>query len=207
MATTDRTPEAFAGELEALKRRGCSLLVVGPGAGRSRCRDLLGQEGRKRLVVDAGYGVDPAPGDDRSVVRAGVDEVRSATAASSASGDAPSADPPTLDSVADELLERIDRLDAAGLEPAELRVCLGDLDALASDRSGDPAAFLGAATDRIREASGMGHAHLPDTSPLRAAVEPLFDVTVEVRAVPAGRQQRWLLHDAGLDSGWIAVDD
>ena len=208
MDAVDRSQEAFASELEALKRRGCFLLVVGPGAGTTRCHDLLGDDDRDRtrLVVDTRRGPDPTPGGDSSVVRAGVDDVRSASAATPSTGDTPAPEPPDLDAVADELVGRIDRLDAAGLDAGELRVCLGDLGALDSDRSGDLLAFLRVVTKRVRGANGMGHAHLTDTSPLRATVNPVFDVTVEIRPVPTGRQQRWLLHEAGLDSGWIAVE-
>jgi hypothetical protein len=133
--------------------------------------------------------------------------VRSASAASTAGDDPFHPGIPDLDAIAEEILDRVARLDAEGLGESELRVCLGDLESLASDRSGDLVGFVEAVTDRVREANGMGHAHLPDTSPLRATVEPLFDITVEVRPVPEGRQQRWLLHEAGLDSGWVAVDD
>ena len=193
MGTVDRPPDAFAGELETLKRRGCAILVVGPDAGMTRCETLLGDDSqdRERLVVDA------------PMVCAGVSDVRSATAASATPDDAPSPGETDLDTVADELLERIDRLD--GLDPGELRVCLGDIGVLESDGAGDLTAVLRRVTERIREVSGMGHAHLPDTSPLRAEVEPLFAVTVETRPVPGGRQQRWLLHEAGLDSGWLPV--
>jgi hypothetical protein len=208
MGAVDSAPDAFSRELEALKRRGCMLLVVGPDAGMTRCETLLGDDerDRKRLLVDAHDHQHPYPGSggDSLVVRAGGSDVRSATTAS-ASGDAPSPGATDLDAVADELIEQIDRLDADGLEPGELRVCLGDLGALTPDGSGDPTAVLAAVTERIREVSGMGHAHLSDTSPLRVTVEPLFAVTVEVRPVPGGRQQRWLLHDAGLDSGWLPV--
>jgi len=108
--------------------------------------------------------------------------------------------------IAAELVERVDRLAADGLAPGQLRACFGDLAVLGSGRGEELAAFLAAVIERVREASGMGHGHLPDTSPLRTEIEPLFDVTVEVRPVPGGRQQRWLLHEAGLDSGWIAVE-
>ena len=206
MGASDPTSEAFAGELRALKRRGCNLLVVGPAAGTTLCGDFLGDDerGRERLLVDTQSG--PTPGNDASVVRAGPGEIRSASAASPAPENPGVTEPATLDDVAGDLLDRIDRLEADGLEPGQLRVCLGDLGVLDSDRSSDLAAFVETVTDRIREANGMGHAHLSDTSPLRAAVEPLFAVTVEVRPVPTGRQQRWLLHEAGLDSGWIAVE-
>lgn len=211
METTDQSARAFAGELEALKRRGCTLLVVGPDAGMVRCESLLGDDdrNRERLVVSThdGLHLDADSGNGSGFVHVGAGDVRAASAVSAPHVETTHSGATELDAVADELVDQIDRLDAAGLEPGELRVCLGDLDALTSDRSGDPTAFLEIVTDRIREAGGMGHAHLPDTSPLRATVEPAFEVTVEVRAIPAGRQQRWLLHDAGLDSGWVPVGD
>lgn len=206
METADRSTGRFAGELRALKRRGCTILVVGPAAGMTRCGDLLGDDerARERFVVDTHHA--PGSGDDPSVVRAGPGDVRSASAAPSAPGTTPSPETPDVDAVAGELIDRIDRVDAGGLEPGELRVCLGDLAALASDREA-LTGFVESVAERIRAARGMGHAHLPDTSPLRAAVEPLFEVTVEVRPVPEGRQQRWLLHDADLDSGWIGIEE
>jgi hypothetical protein len=203
MRAVDNAPGAFSRELEALKRRGCTLLVVGPDAGMSRCETLLGDDDRDRtrFVVDTHNG--PSPDTDSCLVRAGASDVRSATPAST--GDAPSSGPTDLETAADELLDRIDRLDPDSLEPGHLRVCLGDLGVLAPDRTADVTAALSPVTERIREESGMGHAHLSDTSSLRARVEPLFAVTVEIRLVPGGRQQRWLLHEAGLDSGWLPV--
>ena len=200
--------DGFAGELEALKGRGCIVLLVGPGAGTIRCGDLLGDDDRDRtrLVVDTRHDLEGDPGEDPYVVHAGSSDVRSASA-SATPGEASLPETPGLDVIAGELVDRIDSLDAGELEPGELRMCLGDLGSLLSDRSGDPVAFVETVGGRIRESSGMGHAHLPDTSPLRATIEPLFDVTVEIRPVPEGRQQRWLLHEADLDSGWIAVED
>lgn len=205
MGAVDTVPGAFSRELEALKDRGCTLLVVGPDAGMSRCETLLGDDDRNRtrLVVDTHNG--PSPDTDSRVVSAATSDVRSATPASSTTGDVPSSGATDLDAAVDELLDRIDRLDAHTLEPGQLRVCLGDLDVLAPDRTTDVTAALSPVTERIREESGMGHAHLSDTSPLRARIEPLFAVTIEIRPVPGGRQQRWLLHEAGLDSGWLPV--
>jgi hypothetical protein len=205
MGAVDNAPDAFSGELEALKRRGCTLLVVGPDAGMSRCETLLGDDDRDRtrLVVDTHDG--PSPATDSPIVRPDTGDVRSATAASSTAGDDPSPAETAPDAVAHELIARIDRLDADGPEPGQLRVCLGDLGSLAPDGPADMTSFLAPVTERIREASGIGHAHLSDTSPLRTTVEPLVAVTVEVRPVPGGRQQRWLLHEAGLDSGWLPV--
>jgi len=206
MEAADRGPDAFAEELDALKRRGCTILVVGPDAGMSRCESLLGDDERDRTRLVVGTHDCSSPDTGILVVRPGESDVRSATAASTA-GDAPSPGAADIDAVASELVDRIDRLDADELEPGELRVCLGDLGVLAPEGSADPGAVLSAVIERILEASGMGHAHLSDTSPLRARVEPLFAITIEVRPVPGGRQQRWLLHEAGLDSGWIPAGD
>jgi hypothetical protein len=209
MGTTGQTPGAFAEKLEALKRRGCTLLVVGPDAGMTRCETLLGEDGqdRERLVVDTHHGPHPDPGSggNAAFVRAGSD-VRAASAVSAPQVETSGSDETDLDAVADELTDRIDRLDAEGVEPGQLRVCLGDLGALGRDDPGELTGFLETVTERIHRASGMGHGHLSDTSPLRATIEPLFSVTIEVRPVPGGRQQRWLLHEADLDSGWIPTE-
>ena len=209
METADQPSRAFAGELETLKRRGCTLLVVGPDAGMARCESLLGDDDRdrERLVVDTRDDPHPETGSASPFVHAGVGDVRAASAASASHAEASLPGATDLDAVAGELIDRIDRLEAGGLEPGELRVCLGDLGVLAPNGSDSLSGFLETVTDRIREAAGMGHAHLSDTSPLRATIEPLFAVTVEVRPVPGGRQQRWLLHEVGLDSGWIPIGD
>jgi len=204
MSQADRDPDAFAQELAGLKREGCTLLVVSPPCGRARCEDLLGEDdrGRERIVVDTGQHSSEHD-DDRVVIDGGVRAVRSASA--TASGTTPP--DPDLETITSGLLEWIREFDSGGLEPGELRVCFGDAKTLAARNGGDIAAYLRAASETVRSVAGMGHCHLPLTSPLRDEIEPTFDVTVEIRTTPGGRQQRWLLHDADLDSGWLAIED
>jgi hypothetical protein len=206
MGRADHDPDAFAEELAALKRRGCAVLVVNPPSGRERCEALLGENGRERILVDTGGDAVVPPG-DHDVIDAGKPGVRSASATTGT----PSADSPgsvrDLDDIARDLHERIDRHADGGLEPGELRVCLGNAETLAAREEDALKRFFEGVSGRVRDAGGMSHAHLPVTSPVRDWIEPTFDVTVEVRSGPDGRQQRWLLHEAGLDSGWLAIEE
>lgn len=204
MGSVDHDPDDFAEELAALKRRGCAILVVNPPSGTERCEALLGEDGRgrERIVVDTDDS--PVTSPDRDVIDAGKPGIRSASAATNLDGDRGVRD---LDAIAAELRERIDRLTRAGLEPGELRVCFGDAETLAAQDEDGIRQFFEDVAARVRAADGMGHAHLPVTSHVRDWIEPVFDITVEVRAAPGGRQQRWLLQDADLDSGWLAIEN
>jgi hypothetical protein len=205
MGTADHDPDAFAEQLAALKRRGCAILVVNPPSGTERCEALLGEDGqgRERVVVDTEAGPSGAS-EGREVIHAEQPGIRSVSAAARPDGDLGVRD---LDAIAEKLHERIDELAGAGLEPGELRVCFGDAETLAAYDEDGIESFFEDAAARVRAADGMGHAHVPVTSPVRDWIEPTFDVTVEVRATPGGRQQRWLLHDDDLDSGWLAIED
>lgn len=206
MGRADHDPDAFAEELAALKRRGCAVLVINPPSGRERCEVLLGEDGRERILVDTG-GDAAAPPGDHDVVDAGKPGVRSASTTSASSQGGLLAGVRDLDDIARDLRERIDRHAEGGLEPGELRVCFGNAETLAAREEDAIEQFFEDVSARVREVGGMGHAHLPVTSPVRDWIEPAFDITVEVRTGPDGRQQRWLLHEAGLDSGWLAIED
>ena len=203
MSPADHDPDAFAEELAGLKRDGCAVLVISPPCGRARCEDLLGEDDRerKRVVVDTGQ--HSPVDDDRMVIDGGVRAVRSASA-TAADPDRPG---PGLETITSELLEGVQEFDPRELEPGELRVCFGDAETLATRGGGDIRSYLETVCDQVRSRAGMGHCHLPVTSPIREEIEPIFDITVEVRSTPEGRQQRWLLHDADLDSGWLAIED
>ncbi|MFB6295492.1 MAG: hypothetical protein ABEH66_01460 [Halobacteriales archaeon] len=206
MGRADHDPDAFAEELAALKRRGCAVLVVNPPSGRQRCEALLGEDGRERILVDTGDNASD-PSGDHDVVDAGKPGVRSASASSAPSQAGSLAGVRDLDEIARDLRHRIDRHAEGGLEPGELRVCFGNAETLAAREEEAIERFFEDVSARVKEVGGMGHAHLPVTSPVRDWIEPVFDVTVEVRSGPDGRQQRWLLHEAGLDSGWLAIED
>lgn len=211
MGRADHDPDEFADRLAALKRRGCAILVVDPPSGTARCEALLGEDGRgrERIVVEtkgsSGVSRDrEGASDDRAVIHAGKPGVRSVSATTNPDGHLGVRD---LDAIADELHERIDKLADAGLKPGELRVCFGDAETLAAHDEDRIERFFEDVAARVRTADGMGHGHVPVTSPVRDWIETSFDVTVEVSATPGGRQQRWLLHDDDLDSGWLAVED
>lgn len=208
----DRPGQAFTDELARLKRRGSAILVVSGRGSAGVCRDLLGsdEEERRRVLVraDEFLGL-PVPGDDAILVDATADDARSAAAHDPGPIDRCLAGGCTPSTIATSVENAVEELAAGGLEPGELRVCLGRLDPLLERSTpSDVEAPLDEVLSSVRSARGMGHVHLsPDVD--STAVErlrPAFDVTVQVRTTPDGiHQQRWRLHDAGIDSGWLQM--
>jgi hypothetical protein len=95
---------------------------------------------------------------------------------------------------------------AGGFAPAELRVCVDGLAPLFAEHDrGDVVAFCHVATTRVAAEGGMGHFHvsLPGDDALVSALEPLFDVVVELELVDGTPHQRWRAGDD--DSGWIPL--
>ena len=210
--TDDRPGEAFAEELSRLKRRGSAILVVSGRESASVCRDLLGSddEPRRRVLVRADeFDELPVPGDDAVVVDATADDARSAAAYDPGPIDRCLAGGCTVDTIATSVANEVEEIAAGGIAPGELRVCLGRLDPVI-ERT-DPAVVepcLRDVFDSIRAARGMGHVHLSPDAPAGAVdgLRPAVDVTVNVRTTPAGvRQQRWRLHESGIDSGWLGM--
>lgn len=204
--------EAFAAELGRLKRRGSAVLVVSCGAGGGVCRDLLGSadEARRRVLV-RGRAFDPLPvPDDRSiVVEPATDDVRSAVASAPGSSEPNLAGGCPVETVVAAVVDEVCRETADSPDPGELRVCLGSLDALIERNDvGAVSTAVDEVFRAVRSAEGMGHAHLStdvDAS-VRDRLRDAFDVTVETRSTPDGvHQQRWRLHAAGIDTGWLAM--
>lgn len=213
---------AFKRALVTLKRRGSTILVVGPrgsDAHVAACSRLLGEDvPRRRLFVftDCAHGLDgrlsPSERDD-STVRV----IDCASATRSAAVAAPSDVAPSHETVSLEDLamlgNAINRVIAnfehrsGGLGPSELRVCVDSLRPLLA-RHGDREVFrfLHALTDGIRNARGMGHFHLPvakDDGTARL-IEPLFDAVVEVRSHP-NPEQRWHLRSRNITTDWLPL--
>lgn len=209
----ERPGEAFAAELARLKRRGSAVLVLSGREAAGVCRDLLGSEAehRRRVLVRADeFDGLPVPGDDPVVVDATADDSRSAAAYDPGPVDRCLAGGRTVDTVSTAVENEVDRLAAAGLYPAELRVCLGRLDPmLERTDAGSIEGPVRSVFEAVRSAGGMGHVHLaPDVEPSTVErIRPIFDVTLEVRSTPGGvHQQRWRLHDAGIDTGWLQME-
>ena len=208
--TAGRPGEAFAAELSRLKRSGSAILVVSGRESAGVCRDLLGSddEARRRVLVRADeFDELPVPGDGAVVVDATADDARSATAYDPGPIDRCLAGGCTVDTITTSVVNEVEALATGGLEAAELRVCLGRLDPVV-ERTGPMAVepCLRDVFDSVRAARGMGHVHLsPDAAAdVVDGLRPAVDVTVNVRTTPAGvRQQRWRLHDAGIDTGWL----
>lgn len=206
------TGDAFSSELARLKRRGSALLVVSCGGAADVCRDLLGSAdgGRRRVLVRAD-GCDglPLPGDDSVVVDATARDARSAAAFDPASFGRHVAGGRTVETISTAVTNEVERMATDGLEPGELRVCLGRLDPLLERGDVEPVVVaLHGVVEAVRSADGMGHVHLSADAD-EAAIErlrPLFDVTVETRSTPNDvDQQRWRLHEAGIDTGWLQM--
>lgn len=204
--------EAFAAELARLKRRGSAVLVVSCGAGAGVCRDLLGgrDEPRRRVLVrKAGFDALPVPDDRAVVVEATTGDARSA--ATSASG--PSQPPPdgrrAVETVGAAVVDEVERVAAGSPEPGELRVCLGSLDPHLERYDVEAvSAAVDGVFGTVRSADGMAHAHLSSDvdASVRDRLRDAFDVTVETRSTSSGtHQQRWRLHAAGIDTGWLTM--
>lgn len=212
----DGTGTDFAAELARLKRRGSAVLVRDGGDGLGVCTDLLGsdaEERRRVLARSTGGAVLPVPPAGATVVEVTRTDARSVAAASPAEALNPGTvarhveGPDGIDALVDAVLEAVESRSAGGVEPGELRVCLGRLDGFVEREPADAvAAAVGELWDAVRGHAGMGHAHVSADPP--AAVERTFDVTVETRTTPAGlHESRWRVHAAGLDTGWIPAHE
>lgn len=208
----------FANELDALKRAGSTVLVVGTGTASSHeraCERLLGDDGsddRCRLFV-ATEGAEHAyldefgegTGATRLITRS-----ESELADGHADVDASVVGTELLSNLASEMIETINEFEsrADGLRPSQLRVCLDSLAPLLTGHDSENVfRLVHMTTSRIRQVDGMGHYHLPvgrehDATRL---LEPLFDAVVEVRADGDDAQQRWHLRDQRTPSEWIPL--
>lgn len=208
----DGRGDPFAAELARLKRRGSAIVVVSEGDGPAACRDLLGsdEEGRRRVLVraDEFEGL-PVPGDDEVVVEATARDSRSTSAYDPGSIGAHVAGGASVGTVTTAVRNEIERVAADGLDPGELRVCLGSLDPALERHDVDTvAAAVDDVFELVRSAAGMAHVHLP--ADVEASVverlRPTVDVTLQTRSTPGGvHQQRWRLHAAGIDTGWLQM--
>ena len=217
----------FEAALSALKRRGSAPLVVGtvpPEAYRRASRRMLGDPAagpRRRLLVVPESARESAVERLRATGRTDPSHAQVLTCNGTTRGvtAATSGDdgPPvrhvegSLREVGSAVTAAIERFDAAaaGLDPGELRVGVDPLGALDGYDTRAAFGFLHVLTKQVRRSSGMGHVRLardPDASAVRT-LAPLFDATVELRVDGYRLEQRWHLHDEGIVSDWLPVDD
>lgn len=225
-APADASPATFGEALDQLKSRGCLILVVGPVCGDAKyagCRRLLGDElteTRRRLFVTTDTDVGAHPGAKATCSHSSPADSRAVTYRTTARGATATANNPTMlaenetvDGDLDELLaatdDAITALDehADGLAPAELRVCLDDLDAMiANDDDIDVVEFVRELRRHVLDVNGMCHAHLSRDIP-GAPIDALvryFDAIVEVDA-DVDYRQRWRIRHTGITTDWLEL--
>jgi len=198
------------GALAAIKRRGGRLLVVGdPGGQRTLCRRLFGDRSADRteiLVQPSGQEHDCQC--SSSTPHSGSTEEDRRTVVAPSIADAPIS-PIRLSALAADLVTTVERRAEAGLDPAELRVCLGVLDPLLATTSLERVSlYLETVLDRAEQERAMSHAHLrvPVDSDVVRRLESLFDAVIEVATEPTPRQ-RWHLTDRDITSDWLPLSD
>lgn len=210
----DRTAE-FTRALASLKRRGSNILLVGAADCETHlgaCAKLLGEDAPSRHRVfaftdgDRSVAERSADPEDATVVSY-ASPTRSA-AATEAAGSARGVDARTLSAFGEAVSSAIDDVDArADLDPADLRFCLDSLRPLVEEYpEREVFRFLHGLTRDARRVDAMAHYHLPvprDDATVRT-LTPLFDATVEVRAVPE-LQQRWRLHEREIRTDWLPL--
>lgn len=206
----DGERSAFAAELDRLKREGSAVLVRDDGAGHGICTALQGseEEHRRRVLVRAAdIEVLPVPPTDATVVDVTTCDARSASACTPDAFDPAAVDrrvdeAEDVEAVAAAVVDVVERV-GEEVRPGELRVCLGRLSPyLARCEVDTVSSAVASVMGTAKERRGMGHAHLSATPP--DALADVFDVTVAVRRAPTGLQEeRWHLHEADIDTGWV----
>lgn len=115
----------------------------------------------------------------------------------------------SLPALARHVHDHLTRFETTPPKPGEIRVCFDSLDTFVDDTPPQHLRrFLHVVTTRIRAAGAIGHFHLsasnPETRPV--TVDGLFDATVETRATSTGTQQRWTLHEPGIQTDWLQFE-
>ncbi|WP_227354912.1 DUF7504 family protein [Haladaptatus salinisoli] len=108
----------------------------------------------------------------------------------------------------DRTLRKID-YERRGMDPAELRFCFDSLRPVVDEHGeGDAKQFLEDCFDTVEDLSGVAHYVLPAerNTPEVAAIEPLFDATVELRVGEIGPEQRWHLPDTEFTTDWFGLE-
>jgi hypothetical protein len=201
-------PRGFAETLAALKREGCSFLVVGdvpPSAHATAFEQFFHERSEGRRVVlatDDTFLPGPTADSDTTVVRY-EGELRAA-AADAAEVTPDRSDASDLEGLGTAALEAIEAFEATTASPApgRLRLAVGTVAPLLAEYgTEDVFSFLHLLTGRVNQCRGMAFVHLPvdreDESAL--TLEPLFDGVVELSVEDGRYGQRWHLDSFSTD--------
>lgn len=221
-----RGAERVVQTLDALKRTGSNILLVGSGvtgAHEAACRRLCGPtdaDRRYRVVVtdeqrpmvSCEHGHDHDEHGGLHTIAYGTETAQPAATAENGNGPVVSSSrsPDPLEALGLEVIDAIDAIetDAGGLEPSELRVCVDSLATLFQEHDTENVfGLVHVVGSRIEQAGGMGHYHLPVAADHDAVrlLEPLFDATVELRDERGRYEQRWSLEDRDLQTEWVPL--
>jgi hypothetical protein len=192
---------AVAEALSAVKRRGGSVLVVGPSevSHTDICRRFLDGDAEE-IAVRTERSTSGGNTVDRVIER--TIPTRSVSASRSAGGKSPTS--VDIESVSEDL--RTEMRDAAG-EASSLRVCFDSLrpfvDSGADRRLVDA---LDAIRSTARETDAVVHFHLPAMqAAVPSALFDAVDLVVEVRRQGDATYQRWQLGSEEPTTEWVAV--
>jgi hypothetical protein len=95
-----------------------------------------------------------------------------------------------------------------GFDPVELRFSFDSLRLLLEEEdTGAAKQFIAAVTKTVEDANGFGHYLLPDTyySDTVQAVEPAFNIVIELQVSVNGLEQRLHLHDTDHTTKWFPI--
>ena len=95
-----------------------------------------------------------------------------------------------------------------GFDPGELRFSFDSLRLLLEEEDTEDARqFIATVTKTVEDANGFGHYLLPDTyySDTVQAVEPTFNVVIELQVSVNGLEQRLHLHDTDHTTKWFPI--
>ncbi|WP_312911604.1 DUF7504 family protein [Natronosalvus caseinilyticus] len=214
------------GVVEADQRQVIASRLLGTAPEEDRKRIVISTPGTEfdieRLVDDAGSGtaeIVSYQGTARSVSAGTTETAETAKTTGIATPSAPptpgtEAPMTTAETLGDvgvavsSAIERFERDGDSGLEPGMLRVGVDSLVPFLEEY-GKEAVFqcLHLLNGRTRAAGGIAHYQLPierDASTV-SILTPLFDVVVELRERNGVAQERWLLTESNLSTGWVPI--
>ncbi|MFC7213570.1 hypothetical protein ACFQO4_05665 [Saliphagus sp. GCM10025334] len=213
----------MTGVVEADQRQVIARRLLGTAPEEDRKRIVISTPGTEfdieRLVDDAGSGtaeIVSYQGTARSV-SAGTAETAETTGIATPSApptpgtEVPTTTAETLGDVGiavSSAIERFERDGDSDLEPGMLRVGVDSLVPFLEEY-GKEAVFqcLHLLNGRTRAAGGIAHYQLPierDAGTV-SVLTPLFDVVVELRERNGVAQERWLLTESNLSTGWVPI--